>query len=775
MEDKRIPLKRGSVLRQGNVEYTISEMIYAGGNALIYRAEKLEYGKRNSVLLKEAYPYIGERGRYIRTENGKIISTTPEDEENLKALYRQMEEEEKAGGHIRDKSFMVCPIKNLRQIYYGDSGEKLDGLAELDLNMNGSGVLLAELMKELEDRYEGKIPVSVSLRLMKQIAATMEKIHQSGYLYCDFSPGNLFLLRDTWEAVFIDFGSARKIEKGCIKITGNLSTTWGYRAPETIIPCYYGTRILNKASDVYSVMALFYRLLSGADLAERDNEDEFYKARTACKRVLEWERMQEIEIQNPVSACFLNKLLKEGLEGYRGKRISDFEVWRRRIEELEEYLNLETNLFQALYRMQQASCMPDELVSVSMEKAKPDRMLLFEAIDKMDAELHRNHKLSDISFVFQWLLYWFLTSYRNESEESKKKETQLYYCGIAVYNHLGNFSRAILFYDKCIERKHLISLEKYLDMQLRAAVSMENICEFDRAFQLIEENLRVLEKLREKKRELALECGLDAEVSSRTVLYGKNISAAGRYCAFKGKYKKAKRFFEEALRQFEYETKERERTGNYLWNLSVAMGDRELFEEYREKYLGRKTLEKQIKELLSFPEGQNIYHLSVFLKGIYKWYAGQLSDEFKKTLEELVRKGLSGKYRMDMHPWQFIFRYAALILAAERGQFEDAVQNLFMLSLNVTERADSSTEDSFSIMKVLHMITETYQYKTMLHSGEESRQEYIEQGLTCKVNEIFEYFQKCGCSLLIPDEWHMLCSTEDRMQYLIKKINYEYA
>lgn len=781
-KDIRIPLKEGVCLKQGDTIYEIQDVFSAGGNALIYNAKKMEYGEETSVLLKEVYPYVNGENWFARKETGEVVLADPTNERAEARLYHARQDliaEAEKGRRLREVTFLICPIEYLWELYFADSGEIARGFAEIDLDMNGSGILLSERMNALDKEYEGRIPLSVSLPLVKQIAATMEKIHNAfgtGYLYCDFSPGNVFLLKDTDEAVFIDMASAQPVgADGIVHAEAALPTTRGYRAPEAASE--RRIRKLRKTSDVYSLMTVFYQLVTGERFAGQDAESEFDKAMFPEEHLPNWKRIKEIEVRNPAVAYMLDLILKEGLE-YRWKnRIQDFEQWGMYVEQLEKYMDMENDLFASLCELELQVCDRPLLEQVFVN-ALPDKILLRRAIDDMDEALHRSRRRSDISFVFEWLYDWFLKSdFSPETPEIEKKRLQLSYCGIAVANHCGEYSLAIQFYNECMKHTHMLSLDDYLDMQLRVAVSHENIFEFELARRMVESNLEILRLRKEQYRVVARKYGLDEDASSRFAIYGKNASAAGRYCAFLGRYEEADSLFREAMEEFKYEASNRERTGNYLWGLSVTMGDRDLFGKFCRKYTIRETISQQLEELLKNPEGQKVYHLLVFLKGLRKWYAGQLGEEICRMLEALADYGLWEKNRTGEHPWQLIFRCAALLLAEEKGEISETVKTLFARSLEVTKATETEAEEEsvISVMRVLHLMTEAYLYQTELRFGQKASGEAVRQRLDKKTDEIFHYFQDCKCPLLAEDEWKPLSSPMEKMDYLVKKINYEYA
>src|SRR5438094_162570 len=102
-----------------------------------------------------------------------------------------------------------------------------------------------------------------AVALMAKVAQAVQYAHGQGILHRDLKPGNI-LLDGRGEPLVSDFGLAK-----CLEPTSNLTrtlTAFGapdYAAPEQVNPAGAGLGKLGPASDVYSLGAILFDLLTG--------------------------------------------------------------------------------------------------------------------------------------------------------------------------------------------------------------------------------------------------------------------------------------------------------------------------------------------------------------------------------------------------------------------------------------------------------------------------------------------------------------------------------
>ena len=117
--------------------------------------------------------------------------------------------------------------------------------------IHGAGLLDTELELDLWP----------ALELMIQCAQAVQAAHDAGMIHRDLKPGNILLEPDGrggWNPVLLDFGLAREIEGPGLTVGPRVMGTPAYMAPEQAMG-----KPLSARSDVYSLGATFYALLSG--------------------------------------------------------------------------------------------------------------------------------------------------------------------------------------------------------------------------------------------------------------------------------------------------------------------------------------------------------------------------------------------------------------------------------------------------------------------------------------------------------------------------------
>ena len=107
---------------------------------------------------------------------------------------------------------------------------------------------------------ESPLPAEKAARYLKTIAEAIEYSHRQGTLHRDLKPSNVLIDRFDQPQV-TDFGLAKRIEGTAqLTATGTLAGTPSYMPPEQA-GAHDGK--LGPASDVYSMGALLYELLTG--------------------------------------------------------------------------------------------------------------------------------------------------------------------------------------------------------------------------------------------------------------------------------------------------------------------------------------------------------------------------------------------------------------------------------------------------------------------------------------------------------------------------------
>jgi serine/threonine protein kinase len=115
---------------------------------------------------------------------------------------------------------------------------------------------------------QGPLPLDEAVRLVSEVVEALEMAHAKGILHRDLKPANIMVTRDG--AKLLDFGVAKMVADGADGATGTMTGTVigtaAYMSPEQA-----QARPVDARSDVFSLGAVLYELLSGTRVFERDS------------------------------------------------------------------------------------------------------------------------------------------------------------------------------------------------------------------------------------------------------------------------------------------------------------------------------------------------------------------------------------------------------------------------------------------------------------------------------------------------------------------------
>lgn len=806
--DKRVLLSIGTIIEDGQNRYRIVDNVGYGGSALIYRAEKYEpeedLEKGKTILLKEIYP-VGEN--FTRNDRGQVIS---ENSKQMEKFYTQLDKESLIGSKIKDKSFLVCNLVKLKRPCLAGNMARLGGMAEMP-DMSDSAQLLAGWLECSSDGlFKRNFKIGQILKVIGGIAETLEKIHKAGYIYCDFNVNNIFLLKDTFIAVFIDFGSAVECEYGKeVELSTYIPATWGYRAPELLhqvnIRGSY-KRAISHSADVYALSVLLYEMACGSRFAE--SYDEFRRSKYSYERIISWNRTKEIGILNPAAALLLNEIVLCGAAEERMNRLPLIENIKQKLILLEAALEKGENLFEALsfvWKKGYGWLMPEvqqqrefcRYLSFFWENVDPGKEQLCKAVEYLEKSIQCSTEHKRHEFILYWLEFWL--NKEETDERIGRALFMLHYCGVAIYNHLGDWQKAIFHYERCKGISSTLGVIPYLELRLRGAESYVNIFSYKQANEITKKNCELLEKRKICYQEMAKQLSIPPDIASHTSEYGKNLSASGRYCAFlgaqkctEGKQQKAKWYFRESLRyftaaleQFRYNKKEYDRVCNYIFQMAVASKNAELFEEYRQICLGaevstgkKMSLSEQIEILIQDPRPQNTYNLYALLKGIRIFYKEKLTEgseeieKFFKVISVLTDDSYKGKTQFDDHPWELVLRHAAILFAEREIAGMETQRGLKMsekfFQLAVGEGVPkqiykSSKESEYSTVTVLCLVTKViWRDYERRYARTAQERKIAEQAEKESMDILYYYLRSHKIRLFSKKNWEDIAIMEER-------------
>jgi serine/threonine protein kinase len=119
-----------------------------------------------------------------------------------------------------------------------------------------SGGTLKDLIESMSDQEES-LPLSVSTRVVLEVADALAYAHGRGMVHRDIKPGNIMLTEDG-RAVLTDFGIAKILSGPTFTATGAMVGTPAYMSPEQGLG-----KPGDERSDLYALGVLFYQMATG--------------------------------------------------------------------------------------------------------------------------------------------------------------------------------------------------------------------------------------------------------------------------------------------------------------------------------------------------------------------------------------------------------------------------------------------------------------------------------------------------------------------------------
>jgi serine/threonine protein kinase len=121
-----------------------------------------------------------------------------------------------------------------------------------------SGTLASRILEGLTSR--------TALRIVSQVARALDAIHSQGIVHRDLKPANI-LFRPDGRPVIVDFGLAKNLGwDSSLTVAGQLLATPRYMSPEQCLG-----HAVDARSDLYSLGAVFYEMLTGRKLFGTEN------------------------------------------------------------------------------------------------------------------------------------------------------------------------------------------------------------------------------------------------------------------------------------------------------------------------------------------------------------------------------------------------------------------------------------------------------------------------------------------------------------------------
>jgi serine/threonine protein kinase/tetratricopeptide (TPR) repeat protein len=202
--------------------YRIVREIGQGGMAVVYLGERDDQNFRKQVAIKMVKPGI---------DTEQILHRFRNERQTLAAL---------------DHSNIVKLL---------DGGSSEDGLP----------YLVMEYVEGLPiDQYcdQNKLSIDDRLRLFRQVCSAVQYAHENLVIHRDLKPGNILIAKGGVPRL-LDFGIAKLLNPECFQTPLVTRTDWRPMTPEYASPEQIRGQAITTASDVYSLGALLFELLTG--------------------------------------------------------------------------------------------------------------------------------------------------------------------------------------------------------------------------------------------------------------------------------------------------------------------------------------------------------------------------------------------------------------------------------------------------------------------------------------------------------------------------------
>lgn len=246
-------LKSGTRLVLGNTEYVVESVVGAGKSSVVYRAwyvDQLNRDSRHEVLIKELFPNDPEVLIY-RDENGVIQYNQDEDTFALMETYR--------------KSFYQGNRANLRLLLLQPEhiSGNINSFQAYGTYYSILSVHGGEDLEKILDKRGDALTLKQIVEWMFMILDALEHFHDNSMLHLDISPDNILMLSN--RALLIDYNSVWQLDDPEQDFT--FSKKEGYVSREVMLQYL---KQISFASDLYSVAAVFFRMVVGRELSDED-------------------------------------------------------------------------------------------------------------------------------------------------------------------------------------------------------------------------------------------------------------------------------------------------------------------------------------------------------------------------------------------------------------------------------------------------------------------------------------------------------------------------
>ena len=297
----------------GNLgSYVIEEVIGRGGFGVTYRASSTGVDLPSYVAIKEFFPR-NMCSRTLDPDSFDLVIDSPDKFEMITQLRDRFIKE--------SRNVEACNHPGIVRVFE-------------TIECNGTAYMVMELIegqsvKQIVDQYKDAgmtMPPEMAENIIRQLASSLHYLHNKHMTHLDVKPDNLMLAGN--RVVLIDFGLSKQFnDDGSSDSQVLTALSKGYAPPEQ----YIGITSFSPESDVYSLGATFYKLLTGSTppepyaLQEKPNSLVFepslpYNYKLAVHAAMELNRKKRID-----SAYTFVEIIEKGAKalGNAQKRFAD--------------------------------------------------------------------------------------------------------------------------------------------------------------------------------------------------------------------------------------------------------------------------------------------------------------------------------------------------------------------------------------------------------------------------------------------------------------------
>jgi serine/threonine-protein kinase len=178
----------------------------------------------------------------------------------VKILLPELSKNEDIVSRFFNEARAATLVKHPGIVDIFDFGHHTSGCAYIAMELLEGESLAARMKRE-------RLPVGLSIELVRQIASALTPLHARGIVHRDLKPGNIFLVSDSAiscgiRVKLLDFGIAKlagDTDPGLKTRTGALVGTPVYMSPEQC----RGTGEVDHRADIYALGCLMYTMVAG--------------------------------------------------------------------------------------------------------------------------------------------------------------------------------------------------------------------------------------------------------------------------------------------------------------------------------------------------------------------------------------------------------------------------------------------------------------------------------------------------------------------------------